>query len=584
MLRKREKTLPSVNKGPGVISNFVCGRLEYRHVLCFIIYFTVISVLELMAYSGNSDVATWIASRIWLVGGVICIVILLVLFGNAVKTDFLQMKLISLIAITGIIIYLIWICTSVSAADVSPDATQQAAAGLNSFFTKNFNYTGKAFLGYPNRQYLLIALPALFFGRSIATLHIGFALPFIIGILTMYSGLRGWLDKKGINGSYAVIAVYAIFAFRFVTEYYINFEQAILPISLTMILIGLFLRLLCRPDAAGVFCIAWIGGLCSNCYTPALATLGLLLLLMGLFSVTLILAPRRLPFLLENRKQTTYILIMAIVNILIFYMATLLGVRADRVTRLREGIHYSSVIYKSILNFLTDKNAIFMGFMGLLVIVYLVAALSLRLKVYDLLISLWVLGVFVATNLLEGYTTYAEAAVMQRALVVIPVLIAGMFLAFCDFVKKHNLQMKNDILSVILFVLILIGRHNFAQTNQSFLYYNYIQPMKYMLEDLENTTDQLGLSHTDTFNYVIYTDNICFTNSADYFKFLYPKAIVYNAEKGAFPEGVDLSLPTVIYGDYNFTGMTPSGEIRMISYDNKRYEEQGYWYEESISK
>ncbi len=41
------------------------------------------------------------------------------------------------------------------------------AAGLRSFEAPDWNYTGKAFLGYPNRQYLVAALPTLVLGRTV---------------------------------------------------------------------------------------------------------------------------------------------------------------------------------------------------------------------------------------------------------------------------------------------------------------------------------------------------------------------------------------------------------------------------------
>ncbi len=569
------------------ICNFLCGRLENRHVIFFFIYFAAISILELAAYAGAGEAVTILASRIWLAGGVICAAALLFMFVCAVKTDLLQRNILSLAGLAVLLFYLFWVCGKPAYTDINPDATQQAAAGLSSFLTKDLGYTAKAFLGYPNRQYLLVALPALFFGRSIVTLQLGFAIPFVLGLLSMYSGLRLWLYKKGLDGSYAILGIYAIFAFRYVTEYYINFEQSILPISLTMILIGLFLRFLCSPDAVGIFSIAWIGCLCSNSYTPVLASLGLLLVSLALLAISLNAITynaknRRLPFSVENKRQSAIILILADINMALFFFATLLGDRSDRVNQFREDIKYVSLIKTSIYSFLTDKNAVFFGFMGILVLIYLFAALSFQLKLHDFLISLWVLGVFVATNLMEGYTAYAEAWVMQRALLVIPVLITGMLLTCCNFVDKHKIIMKKGILVVMLVALAFLGRYNFMQKNQSFIYFNYVQPMKYMLEDLETTTKLYGISHRDTFNFIIYTDSVYMKNPGDYLQFLYPEAAIYVGTFGEFPEGVDLSVPTIIYGDRNMADSVPASVVQYFTYKNKRYEETGFWYRACI--
>lgn len=572
---KNSKAEGSIRK---TIYDFLCGRLENKQVLYFVIYFTVISVLELLAYTSGNKGITSLASKIWFTGGVVSLITFLYYFVLAVRKDISQKNIICLVGLALGLFYLLYLCGNVKLTDVSPDATQQAAAGLDSFRTTDLNYTGKAFLGYPNRQYVLIAIPAWIFGRSITTLQLGFAIPFILGIITLYSGLREWTYKKGMNGAYAIIAIYAIFAFRFISEYYINFEQSILPVSLTMMLIGLFLQLLCKPNVLCIMSIAWVGCLCSNSYTPSLATLGLLIVFVALVAITLTVSPGRLPIALENRRQLSIILFAVDTNILVFLLSTLLAQRSDRVNSVREDINILSYSCTSIYDFLTDKNAVFMGCMGVLVIIYLIASLALCLKPHDFLLSLWVLGVFVATNIMTGYTAYNVAWVMQRAMIVIPVLITGMLLTFCEFVLRYKIKMRSSFFVLIIITCALIGRYNFMQMNQSFTYFNYIQPMKYMLKDLEETTRDYGMSHTDTFNFVFYTKDVAMKNPADYFQFLYPKANIYLGIEGEFPQSIDLSLPTIIYGDSNIASMTPSNEVEYVRYQNKRYDTTGIWY------
>jgi hypothetical protein len=54
-----------------------------------------------------------------------------------------------------------------------------------------------------------------------------------------------------ISPSLVLLPIYSLFVFPFVTEYYINFEQAIYPVSYTMAAIGFFLIIVCRPNLAG---------------------------------------------------------------------------------------------------------------------------------------------------------------------------------------------------------------------------------------------------------------------------------------------------------------------------------------------
>lgn len=563
------------------VNGFLCDRLESRHIISLSIYFAIISILELVAYSKGGGIVTDLAARIWLTGGVFCFATIIYYFVYAMKSDIAQKNTISLIGIIGAIILLYSLCGNVNYTDINPDATQQAVAGLNSFLTSDFNYIGKAFLGYPNRQYVLVAIPALLFGRSIFTLQFGFAFTFILGIISMYSGLRQWADKKGVSGKYAIIAIFSLFAFRYVTEYYTNFEQAILPISITMIMIGLFLNILCKPNVLCIISTAWIGCLCSNSYTPVLASLGLLFVFVALLAMVLLFIPDKLPFPIENKLKTAIILFVMDANILLFFIATLLDKRADRVNQLRH-VNMIPFTWTSIYEFLIDKNAVFMGFMGIIVIIYMIASLTRQLKIYNLLLSLWVLGVIVAANLMLGYTEYAKAWVMQRALIIIPVLIIGISLTCYDFIQKYNININNHMLVVVIIALVIVGRYNLMQKNQSFAYSSYVQPMKYMLNDLEKTTKENGLSHTDPFNFVMYTDNTLMHNLADYFNFLYPNAKIYYGTYGKFPENVEMSKPTFIYGETNIANMTPSNDIKVVEYYNYRYAINGSWYKTSI--
>lgn len=534
--------------------------------------------MELLAYLQKGEIIRVLASRIWLIGGVFCLGAIISYIVSALRSDIAQKNTSSIVGIIGVLVFLLYLCCSINCSDINPDAAQQAADGLNSFTVSDINYTGKAFLGYPNRQYVLIGIPALLFGQSINTLHMGFAIPFMLGLLMMYSGLRHWADKKSVSGKYAIIAVMMLFAFRFVTEYYSNFEQAILPISFTMILIGLFLHLLCQPNVICIVSIAWVGCLCTNVYTPVLASLGLLLVFVTGMAWLLLYMPDKLPFTIEKNVETAMILIAMNVNIIIFFVATILGHRSDRITKLREKIDIVPFSWKSVCDFLTDKDAIFMGFMGSIVVIYIIASLTMQLKIHDFLLSIWVLGVFIATNLMVGYTAYAKAWIMQRALIVVPVIITGMTLCVYDLIQRYKINIKNHFIVVIIVSFVLIGRFNFMQVNQSFLYFNSIQPMKYMLRDLEMTTQEKGISHKDNFNFVLYTDNTLMQNPEDYFKFLYPNAKVYIGIYGQYPEGIDSSNPTIIYGEKYIVNMTPSNDIKLVEYDNVRYATTGKWF------
>ena len=573
--------------GPGWIgaikaaAGFLAGEPQKKHVPHLIAYFSAISALELAAYATGNGAVAAVASRIWIAGGALCLAGILRSFARAVKRDIASKNFLPLIGVAGIAVALLFICGKVGLADVSPEASLQAAAGLDAFKEPGWNYVGTAFLGYPCRQYLLVAIPALLFGRSIATLHLGFAVPFVLGLLCMYGGLRRWTDRKGIHASFAAASVAAIFAFRYVTEYYINFEQVILPISLTMALAGLFLNLLCKPSVIDIIGIAWLGCLCVNTYTPAMATMGLLVVFLGLYCAALLGWPGKLPFQVASRNETGKLVAAACSNIALFTAANFLGKRADRLTEIRKDISIIPFAGKLLFETFTDRNATFFGLMLIAVIPYMALSLAYRFKLPHLLATLWVMGVFVTSDLLVGYfTPDSPSLVMNRALVAVPVLVTGISLAAFGIMRKRGAHGGIKVGSALLAFFIAFGAYNYMQPRQSFLYFNYIQPMKFMLADLQETARAGGRSPTDRFSFVLDTGNSLMTNPINYFSFLYPNADVYMVADGEYPQEMDPALPVVIYSEReeSLAAMGRYGDVETVHYVNGRYKTEGIWY------
>lgn len=559
------------------------GNLSDTKVNLLIGYFIMISILEILAYH-RKGIFSMIVARCWLLGGTICLLGILIYFIKNIGQELKFRHYLTTGAVILLILFLFTLPGNLKFSDINQDATQQAAAGLSSFQTGDFNYTGKAFLEYPNRQYLLAALPALFLGRSIVTLHMGFGLPFILGLLLLYCALRTWAQRMKLNTVMAALPIFALFVFPYVTEYYTNFEQAIYPISFTMLAIGFFLLFLCEPNVINIVGLAWGGGIFSNSYTPALAALGLMIVFLALTIFGFLMKPKEMPFPVSSPRLAVKALLMIEINIMAFFLATLLGQRQDKLTEFRTDINYKKLIYQSLIDFLTDKNAVFFGMFGIIVIVYLLASLIFRLKLRNFLIALWILGVIVASNLLTGYINYDPAWIMQRALIIIPVIITAVTLAAFEWMKKNNLILRRSMVAVIISSFALVGAYNFMQINQSFTYFNYIQPMKYMWEDLEDVVRDNNLEAISEFNLILYTDSILMKNPADYSKFFYPNAKVYAPETGVFPKDLDSSLITIIYADQEIADTIPLSWEGAESFEDKRYDMAVTWYKGIIRK
>lgn len=215
------------------------NAINKKSAIVLISYFVIISLLEIAAYRFGGFVSV-AASRIWLGTGIILFIIFLFHLAKTTVNDIKNKNWICLGGILVLIGMYFYFIGNTGYSDINPDAAQQMASGLDAFSQSDWNYTGTAFLSYPCRQYVLNAIPSLIFGRSIFSFHLGFGYFFITGIVLLFLELRSWLRKMEMNENYALLPLYCIAVFRFIPEYYMDFEQAITPVALTMIAAALF--------------------------------------------------------------------------------------------------------------------------------------------------------------------------------------------------------------------------------------------------------------------------------------------------------------------------------------------------------
>ena len=549
------------------------GILKRRVIVS--ILFIMLMIFEIMSYT-YGGIFTIISSRVWLFNGIICLIYILHKFFKIMYTDLIQHHFINFF---GVLIYLAifsYYLGNISYGDINPDATQQIASGLVSFDQIDWNYTGMSFLNYPNKQYLIAALPAYLFGRSIITLHMGFSIPFLVGLITLYLGFRKILEIYKLDVLFALIPMYMILTFPFISEYFLNFEQAIFPVSFTMIGLGLFINYILNPTNIGLFCLTWIGCMLSNIYTPGLASLGLLIVFMCYYVIEL-----TIKLIKNNEKNRISIIIMTSISIM-FILASFLikqfSNNTNTLTMIRDDVDIFSFSIKSCISFCLDKDVIFLGINKLIFIVYIIFSLILFRNLCNIFISLWCLGVIITSNLLLGYTLYEPKWVIQRAMIIIPIFIVGLFINLIKYLKKKNLKYSYQITILIICFYMGIGIYNFNQPHQSFLYFRYVQPIKYMITSIEHDAKDNKITSDTTFNFILYTDNLLYKNLKDYFSFFYPNANIYYADNFTIPEGIDWYYPTAIFSEQEGGLELYNEKEKTIRYYDQRYSNYITWY------
>lgn len=560
-------------------------NINKHSVKYLILYFSITSALELLAY-GLGGIFSIAAAYIWLFSGLFWLGYFLVYAGMKLIEDLKHKKYYIFCFFLILIVYLFSFIGNISFSDINPDSAQQVAAGLNSYYQPDFNYTGTAFLDYPNRQYIIAAFPAFLFGRSVWSLHAGFGILFLIGLSVFFINLREWLIRLKIKEEYALLPCFALIAFPFIVEYYMNFEQAIIPVSLTLLGIGLSLQVIMDNDLISFLAISWTGCLMADSYTPTLASMGLITVFLVFYALKLNTQNN------DSQKNPVFIASLGCAaNIISFFLANYFSGISDKITELRSEISPIKAAICAWKDFFTDANVRFLGIFGGIVIVYLLLSLTFRLKIHDFFISMWVLGVVFFSDYMIGYTAYDKAWVMQRNMIIIPVIVFFIFNSIMVFFKKHSISIHKPIQIIIILFFLSAGMFNSFQPHRSFKYFSYVQPMKYAIDYIEESLKEYDISPADDFNLIIYTDNILQSNISDYASFFFPNAETFSnsdniydidpdTTKPCFFFAEDLRLQNLIPDSYDSKSFIRLKNAPMSSqtYRNLRYDSEITWY------
>lgn len=565
------------------MTTFFSPELTRKNTPPLVVYLLFLSILELLAYH-KGEIFSIIASRLWLATALFCLLLFTIV---SLKTLWEDIRRKRIFLILGYALLLALFCNrigSLAYSDVSYEAALQAAAGLNSFEFADLNYTGVAFLDYANRQYIINALPALLFGRSILTLHLGFALPFLIGMTLLYLELRSWLRSFRLNEAYALLPLYALPVFPYITEYFMNFEQTLTPVAYTMLGLALLLHFYRNRDIPGVLALSFVGGMCCNAYTPVLAFFGFLLFFLIFWIITTGWQNRRQLFSRDNRSLLWQLLLCLalITKLCCYFAATLITRQKEMITTIKPDLALLSETLVNWFDFFTDRHGLFWGIWLLMLLLYLLFALLGFLKLPHFFVAGWMLLTVFFSGTLAGYTTYEKAHEIQRNMLIIPVFVTAVFFVSVGFFRKHPVRPPKALLPATLAVLLLLGQFNFCREHHSFVYYRHIQSMKYMLAYSGELLDDTGLSNTDPFRLVLLTDNLLLGNLSDYTAFFYPNAEVLVASPDAFAAGVvpesDSDLPTLVFCETLPAPGNDNYSIVSQSFDNKRYDTTVTWY------
>ena len=453
------------------------------------------------------------AARLWALGGCGFVGVGVAAIARAVAGAIRDRCLTTLIMAPAVCFVALWGITGVEHVQLQHEATQEVAAGLGGAQESGWNYTGVGHLGYPNRQYLIAALPSLFLGRGLLALRLGFALPFLFGAFLFWAGARDAWSRLPGGGAAAALATLSVPAFPYAIDHLRWYEQTIFPLAATLAAAGWLLIAIRRPSVTALLGLAWIGALLGCSYTPALASSGLL----GVTLLWLAASSRRPT---ERRLAMGW---MSVAAITVGFAALSFITRLDlfkEVDQTTVKAELAGPLREAFAIFLFEVPKLFIPpALYLPIMAIVVLGLVGRLQLPGLAIAWWTLAVVATTAILRGYADPPPSFGMHRALVVIPplLLLTGWTGLHC-LRERAAPRTPRAILAVLTILVLVQVAWNLASLNREY------RPTLHeiVLADMIDQGRRLKIARDSRPTVVLLTDTSEFDNISDYLVYFYP--------------------------------------------------------------
>jgi len=502
-----------------------------RSAFLLIVTVSLLTGLEGLAYL-KGGAFSWIAARIWALMGFGFIVLGAREIVRSAADGVRERDVVSLVMVLLVGFAALWGIGGIDHVQLQHEATQEVAWGLEALETPSWYYTKYGHLGYPCRQYLIVAAPSMVLGRGLFGLRLGFALVFFFGVLLFWSGARtAWGDRPRGRVAAAVAAL-CVVAFPFAVKHLHWYEQTTLPLAFTLAAAGWLMVTLRRPSVVNWLGLAWIGALLGTSYTPALGSWCLLIVCLVWLAAC--------AWRSGDRGATVSRLVVA---------ALVAGFGAlSFLTRMDLFKGPGQTIRPDPVGALGEAYAVF--FLGspttfvpavliLPILIPLALGLVGRLGVPGLAISWWVVGIVGASVGFAGYSIQAPAFEIHRAQVVIPplLLLAGWSILQ---LKACGSSSRAARVGFVVVCLLIVGQAVWTVTAS---YRSYQpDPDEVVYLELLDRAARWGVSGEDPIALVVLTQVSELNNPGDFLRYFFPRHSTVRTVEEAAVLGRDTDL------------------------------------------
>ena len=457
-------------------------KLSVKFHLIWIIFFAII-LFEIAAFFflslGSIGMYFWLSA-------------LFIFVSISIYSIFYLLKTKSVGKIFVILIWLIMIglilFNATKPRNISFETTQEAACSIN-FWTNSIDkgFHRSCFLGYPSRQYLLLATPSMIFGPSLVILNLGGSLFFVFSMFLWGTGLFLYSNKRGSGaGFFTGLSIAILLHFHYFNHFLFNcFEQSQFPLSISMSFWGVYLWYLVERKKWHIPLLGLLMLFMAQMYTSAIAFLVLAAcLLVGLYS---------------QKKIKLWGLLTILIGVSISFGLTFTHRDDLRLT----GENNRSIAYLidqgwSLLQHLFWKTQGVRDYSSLLgkavLAVAMFSGVFLKSKKVILLAVWFLASTFVAT-VAQGYSYYGLDFRVHRSLVVVPTVILLVIIFFQQINEKVKISFKlkpvySKLLQWAVFMMVTISgiiyANQYLRTQTISPHFQLIQALKSEVPQIEN--------------------------------------------------------------------------------------------------
>jgi hypothetical protein len=388
--------------------------------------FFALTGLEALAFTfkGIFSIA---ASRAWLLFMLSFFVLILRKVILRLIMDIKSRRFVGPLIMAAMVSVVFYGCGSPNIRWIDYESAQQVAAGLDALTAADFRYTELAFLGYPVRQYIMLALPSVIGGRNMFALHFGFNFIFALSALAMYTGLSEFFMKyKPHLVKYAAIITLMTLTSPIIADLTRVCEQSLLPSAFTMMAVGCFLMYIRGATPTSVVGLAFSGVTLASMYTPGFASAALL---------AAVLVRRMVISVRESKSAARGSLdfsLALLTGVTLFYSLKLIS-NGNAMIGDETTLEFLITAIKQIIT----ENPY--GLFRLLTPIVLLFALFTFMGVFgipDLQLVLWAFVSIAVSLLMKGYSANRIVSI-QRGSVAVPILVSLLGYRFFDGVHLH---------------------------------------------------------------------------------------------------------------------------------------------------